>query len=140
MSLGDRGFFSSQIPTIQTNGLRSPTSPTSPLYSPSDSSSLSVNYLPTKFGSGLVSRRRYGKALAGMRKQGGGREAFKADEPRMPGANDEDYDGVQGAWFGGGPNKPALRWTKFKWIMFAANILVRPLFIPLSIPSLTTDL
>lgn len=42
----------------------------------------------------------------------------------MPGANDEDYDGVQGAWFGNGPNKPALRWTKFKWIMFAANILL----------------
>ena len=125
------------IPTIQTTGLRSPTSPTSPLYSPSESSSLSVNYLPTKFGAGLVSRRRYG---AGIRKQGGGREAFKADEPRMPGANDEDYDGVQGAWFGNGPNKPALRWTKFKWIMFAANIIVRPPFIPLSIPSLNSGL
>lgn len=61
-----------------------------------------------------------------MLKQGGGREAFKANESRMPGANDEDYDGVQGAWFGQGSKKPTLRWTKFKWVMFAANIFVRP--------------
>ena len=59
-----------------------------------------------------------------MRKQGGGREAFKADESRMPGANDEDYDGVQDTWFRRSINKPGLRWTKFKWVMFGANVLV----------------
>lgn len=89
-----------------------------------DNSSLSVNYLPTKFGAGLVSRRRYGKEHAGIPKQGGGREAFRENEPRMPGANDEDYDGVQGAWFGPNEKKPALRWTRFKWVMFVANIFL----------------
>ena len=95
-----------------------------------------MNYLPTKFCASLVSRKRYGKGFSGVRKRGGGREAFKANESRMPGANDEDYDGVQGTWFGSGSKKPALRWTKFKWIMFVANILVRPLFIRFSVPPL----
>jgi len=45
----------------------------------------------------------------------------------MPGANDEDYDGVS-TWFGHGSKQPVLRWTKFKWVMFVANILVCILF------------
>ena len=100
-----------------------------PLLPSANSSSLSVNYLPTKFGAGLVSRRRYEKELSAMPKQAGGREAFKANEPRMPGTNDEDYDGVQGAWFGSGSKKPTLRWTRFKWVMFVANVFVRPLSV-----------
>ncbi|KAF9781868.1 hypothetical protein BJ322DRAFT_1101183 [Thelephora terrestris] len=89
-----------------------------------DSSSLSINYLPAKFGASLVSRRRYGKevSVSEMPKRGGGREAFRANEPRMPGAHDEDYDGAQGAWFGTDSKKPLLRWTRFKWIMFVANV------------------
>ena len=110
----------------------------SPLLTPADRSSLlSANYVPTKFGSGLVSRKRHEKELPEVHKQGGGREAFKADEARMPGANDEDYDGVQGTWFGHGPKKPALRWTKFKWIMFAANVIVRPSSIRFSVLALS---
>lgn len=142
MSMGSRGHSpitpNSAFP-LQTNSLRHSTPGGSPLLTPVDSSSLSVNYLPTKFGAGLVSRKRYGKSLSGMRKQGGGREAFKADESRMPGANDEDYDGVQGTWFGRGGKKPALRWTKFKWIMFFANIFVRTLFIPFSVSPLSAE-
>ena len=71
-----------------------------------------------------------------MRKQGGGREALKAKKSRMPGANDEDYDGVQGTRFGSSSKKPALRSTKFKWIIFVANILVRSHFIRFSVPPL----
>jgi hypothetical protein len=56
-------------------------------------------------------------------KRGGGVEAFRSGEARMPGANDEDYDGVSGGWFGGGGKTRGrrLRWTKFKWILFVAN-------------------
>jgi len=58
-------------------------------------------------------------------KRGGGVEAFRSGEARMPGEGDDDYDGV---WFGGkgsaaGPKKK-LRWNKFKWMLFLANILV----------------
>jgi hypothetical protein len=60
-------------------------------------------------------------------KLGGGVEAFKSGEARMPGEHDEDYDGVSGGWFGGrtgGHTKPKLRWNKFKWILFFANVLL----------------
>ena len=142
MSTGDRGHLHITPNTTshsQTTGFLYGTSGGSPLLSPADSSSLSVNYLPTKFGAGLVSRKRYGKDLSAPQKQGGGREAFKANESRMPGANDEDYDGVS-TWFGHGSKQPALRWTKFKWVMFVANILVRTLFRPLPAPPLTIAL
>jgi len=44
----------------------------------------------------------------------------------MPGETDEDYDGVSSGWFGGdvGKHKKPLRWNKFKWILFVANILL----------------
>lgn len=90
------------------------------------SPSLSVNYLPNKFGGQLVSRKRNPTGIAGVPKRGGGREAFRADEARMPGNGEEDYDGVQSTWFGDKhpTKKPVLRWTKFKWILFFANVLV----------------
>jgi hypothetical protein len=94
------------------------------------STSLSVNYLPTKFSRphspGVHARRGKNGGL----KTGGGREAFSMHESRMPGANDEDYDGVQtaGGWFGGKGHKPALRWNRFKWILFISNFLVRSQF------------
>ena len=102
----------------------------SPLISPVDkstSTSLSVNYLPAKFTSNLGKRKK-GKDAADllMPKQGGGRDAFKSNESRMPGAADEDYDGVASGWFGGkdgGRTRPG-RWTKFKWILFVANVVV----------------
>ncbi|OAX32223.1 hypothetical protein K503DRAFT_800900 [Rhizopogon vinicolor AM-OR11-026] len=94
--------------------------------------SLSVNYLPTKFSSGLLSatprRRKPGKANADhpmMPKRGGGREAFKSGEARMPAEGDEDYDGITGRWFGGkegGHTRPRMRWNKFKWALLIANL------------------
>ncbi|KAG1902738.1 uncharacterized protein F5891DRAFT_1186380 [Suillus fuscotomentosus] len=94
--------------------------------------SLSVNYLPNKFASGLLSptprRRRPGKANddhPAMHKRGGGREAFKSGEARMPAEGDEDYDGVTGGWFGGkegGHTRPHMHWNRFKWALFIANL------------------
>ncbi|KAI0299963.1 hypothetical protein BC826DRAFT_1090485 [Russula brevipes] len=89
--------------------------------------SLSVNYLPTKFSdavlyNGLKNR---GKTLPLVPKRGGGREAFRSGEARMPGEGDEDYDGIQGSLFGkeGGHTRPRLRWNRFKWTLFVANLL-----------------
>ena len=104
--------------------------------------SLSVNYLPSKFSTALmmpgVGRRRKGKGVDPMLpKRGGGREAFKSGEARMPGEADDDYDGVNSGWFGGkagGRTKPRMRWNRFKWILFVANVVVRPPPPPLSPP------
>lgn len=88
--------------------------------------SLSVNFLPSKF-SGPNSVGIYKRKGGSVRKQGGGREAFKRGEARMPGANDDDYDGVdvRKTWFGGpGAKRTRLRWNKFKWILFTTNFLV----------------
>jgi len=90
--------------------------------------SLSLNYIPTKFSGPLNSdvKRRNVHGI----KQGGGREAFKRRESRMPRGDDEDYDGVENVrqtWFGGPPGakkKKRLRWTSFKWILFCTNFLV----------------
>ncbi|KAG8935610.1 hypothetical protein FRC02_007321 [Tulasnella sp. 418] len=90
--------------------------------------SLSVNYLPAKFSrphSPGISYRKANKP--GNRKVGGGREAFAAGASRMPGANDEDYDGVQvDGWFqqGGKGKKGKLRWNRFKWILFITNLML----------------
>jgi hypothetical protein len=99
--------------------------------------SLSVNYLPSKFSNTLVSpggprRRKTIKDVSSfIPKRGGGVEAFKSGEARIPGQDDDDYDGVSGGWFGGkegGHTKPKLRWNKFKWTLFIANIFVS--FVP----------
>ncbi|PPQ95638.1 hypothetical protein CVT26_008667 [Gymnopilus dilepis] len=72
--------------------------------------SLSVNYIPTKFSSSILSggpRKRKGKGdEPSLPKRGGGVEAFKSNEARMP----------QG--------KQRLRWNRFKWILFGANTLL----------------
>ncbi|KAF8581691.1 hypothetical protein K439DRAFT_1353233 [Ramaria rubella] len=89
--------------------------------------SLTVNYLPTKFSrphSPGVHKRK-GKGGGGdpeVPKRGGGREAFKRGEARMPGVGDEDYDGVMPRE--GGKTKPRLRWNKFKWMLFLTNSLL----------------
>ncbi|KAG6907252.1 hypothetical protein DXG01_009705 [Tephrocybe rancida] len=95
--------------------------------------SLTVNYLPSKFshtpllpGASLSRKRKGGKAEMNVPKRGGGVEAFRSGEARMPGQGDDDYDGVQGRLFGkdGVGKKGRLRWNKFKWILFFANILL----------------
>ncbi|KAJ7265910.1 hypothetical protein B0H12DRAFT_1011194 [Mycena haematopus] len=90
--------------------------------------SLTVNYLPAKFPtmSSGPRKRRTGKGMDPFGpKFGGGVEAFRSGEARMPGVNDEDYDGVSGGWFGGkGTKGRKLRWTKFKWALFFANTLL----------------
>ena len=88
--------------------------------------SLSVNYLPSKFSSHVLSngmkRRKGGKGGdIPIPKRGGGREAFKANESRMPGDGDDDYDGVS---FGQHGRKGRLRWNRFKWVLFFANLVV----------------
>ena len=94
--------------------------------------SLSVNYLPSKFSNTIVTkRRRNGKGADYMMpKQGGGREAFKSNEARMPGEGEDDYDGVDVGLFGGkegGRSRPKGHWNRFKWCLFVANSIVRAL-------------
>ncbi|KAF8323897.1 hypothetical protein DL93DRAFT_2123598 [Clavulina sp. PMI_390] len=91
--------------------------------------SLSVNYLPTKFSrphSPGLHPRRGGKQSPNAAQnpiRGGGLAAFRSGQARMPGAQDEDYDGVAtSAWGGGKGHRP--RWNKFKWILLVVNILL----------------
>ncbi|KAI6131928.1 hypothetical protein EDD17DRAFT_1776567 [Pisolithus thermaeus] len=76
--------------------------------------SLSVNYLPSKFSSGIFSpgarRCKHGVDLS-IPKRGGGWET--------------SYDGVSGNRFGGkegGHTHPRMRWNKFKMELFVANV------------------
>lgn len=100
-------------------------------YSPStkekgdNRSSLSINYLPSKFSRPHSPGISYRKAntKGGLVKRGGGRDAFADGANRMPGQNDTDYEGVNvDDWFKG--KKPTLHWNRFKWFMFATNTLV----------------
>ncbi|KAG6807327.1 hypothetical protein H0H92_007983 [Tricholoma furcatifolium] len=105
--------------------------PRNPNRDTSDAVSLTVNYLPSKFshtllspGGSLTRKRKGGKGGIDplMPKHGGGVEAFRSGESRMPGDGDDDYDGVQ---FGKKPGgKKRLRWNKFKWILFFATIVL----------------
>lgn len=106
--------------------------------------SLTVNYLPTKFSTSMLAgggtrKRKNGKKMEPVEpkvpKRGGGVEAFRSGEARMPSEGDEEYDGT---WFGGNPKDPGptskkLRWNRFKWLLFLANtmacILIFILFI-----------
>lgn len=113
------------IPPFPTNASQSA------LLQLQSTASLSVNYLPTKFSdavlyNGLKNR---GKHFPLGPKRGGGREAFRSGEARMPGEGDEDHDGIQGSPFGkeGGRTRPRLRWNKFKWTIFFSNLLVSTL-------------
>ncbi|TFK36002.1 tetraspanin Tsp2 family [Crucibulum laeve] len=95
-----------------------------------NSAPLSVNYLPTKFSAALISpstfstRKRKNRGIdPKVPKRGGGVEAFRSGEARMPGQGDDDYDGVNSGIFGGGKGKK-LRWNGFKWTLFIANLLL----------------
>ena len=120
--------FASNV-SLATGSLRTG----SPYLGAQSSLSLSVNYLPTKFSdavlyNGLKNR---GKAFPLGPKRGGGREAFRSGEARMPGDGDEDYDGIQGSFFAkeGGRTKPRLKWNGFKWTLFLSNFLVSIFFL-----------
>ncbi|KAF8650223.1 hypothetical protein AX16_005338 [Volvariella volvacea WC 439] len=102
------------------------------LRSESSNVSLSVNYLPSKFSNNLLlhtgarQRKTGGSRLP---KQGGGVDAFKGGEGRIPGQDDEDDDDGLFASKENGNGEAAvsarkLKWNRFKWILLAANILV----------------
>ncbi|KAJ7244635.1 hypothetical protein B0H12DRAFT_805369 [Mycena haematopus] len=105
-------------PILQSHSLAPPVRPVSPSGS---THSHTLNYLPSKFSNILVSRRRgYEKeGVHGMVPRGGGVAAFRANAARMPGATDEDYDGVDLR-----RGHRTLRWTRFKVILFGANLLL----------------
>ncbi|KAJ7111775.1 hypothetical protein C8R44DRAFT_253144 [Mycena epipterygia] len=120
-------------PTPRHN-LEPPTAPFRATSPTGSTHSLTVNYLPSKFSNSLLARRRGGKgdAVSGMMPRGGGVEAFRSGATRIPGAGDEDYDGVdvrRGGIFGfftgaGGRGGRGLRWTRFKVILFIANTVL----------------
>ena len=127
-----------------SSGTASPTpvqtpNPEHKLMTESSSVSLSVNYLPTKFSSTMLNagarRRKNGAGKKGeqapMTKIGGGVEAFRSGEARMPGEGDEDYDGVnlKEGWFGT-KNGRRMSWNRFKWTLFFANICVKDFTFP----------
>ncbi|KAG6815515.1 hypothetical protein H0H93_009610 [Arthromyces matolae] len=90
--------------------------------------SLTVNYLPSKFSSTLLtpggsSTRKRKSGRAGdpdpiVPKQGGGVEAFRSGEARM--GDDEFDEGM----FGKNKGKKRLKWNRFKWVLFVANFLL----------------
>ncbi|KAG6896485.1 hypothetical protein C0992_007977 [Termitomyces sp. T32_za158] len=92
--------------------------------------SLSVNYLPSKFSTTLLSpggsatrKRKNGKGIENIvPKRGGGVDAFKSGESRMGGPGDDDYDGLLLGPFK--DQKKRLRWNGFKWTLFFANVLL----------------
>ncbi|KAG8965636.1 hypothetical protein FRC00_010189 [Tulasnella sp. 408] len=84
--------------------------------------SLSVGFLPNKFSRPLspgISYRKANKPGSGLVKRGGGTRAFGPGASRMPGENDEDYDGVDPGRKGG-----RLHWNRFKWILFTTNTIL----------------
>ncbi|KAH0580930.1 hypothetical protein H2248_012083 [Termitomyces sp. 'cryptogamus'] len=91
--------------------------------------SLTVNYLPSKFSSTLLtpggSATRKRKSTKGIEsivpKRGGGVDAFKSGESRMGVPGDDDYDNI---WTNQKDRKTRLRWNRFKWVLFFANILL----------------
>lgn len=114
-----------------------------------ETTSLSVNYLPSKFSRphspGLHPRRVSSNAKlkgnAANPIRGGGLAAFRSGEARMAGANDEDYDGVQtqGGWGVMGGKGHRLRWNRFKWILLFMNTLVWLFFLHRSTSRINPD-
>ncbi|KAJ7083779.1 hypothetical protein C8R44DRAFT_651868 [Mycena epipterygia] len=91
------------------------------------STSLSINYLPSKFSDALAAggprRRRRGKegvtepAMA----RGGGVDAFRKGEARMPEDRDDLHPSPERkGWFD--RSETGARWTRFKWVLFLFNV------------------
>ncbi|EIW87456.1 hypothetical protein CONPUDRAFT_44378 [Coniophora puteana RWD-64-598 SS2] len=121
------------FPQPSASGAHSFTDLNSNISHDGSSKNLASNYIPYKFSAfGSGPRRRKGGAKLllepDLPKQGGGRDAFRAGEARMPAEGDEDYDGVDGAVFWEGNTRRAtksrqrMRWNKFKWALFIANL------------------
>ncbi|KAJ6592196.1 tetraspanin Tsp2 family [Mycena vulgaris] len=91
------------------------------------STSLSVNYLPSKFSDALAvgsARRRrppkQGSAPAMAR--GGGVDAFRKGEARMPEDRDDLHpSAARKGWFD--RSETGSRWTRFKWVLFFFNLV-----------------
>ncbi|KIL71224.1 hypothetical protein M378DRAFT_65316 [Amanita muscaria Koide BX008] len=125
------------------NSFRTPLHLSPSTQSLGDSSSLTVNYLPRKFSSTILNpanpRRRKNTAFpksgapATFPKRGGGVDAFRSGESRIPDPSvngDDAYYGVDahspGAKtevFGGQRRAKKSKWNKFKWILFVSNLL-----------------
>ncbi|KAL6307834.1 hypothetical protein BKA93DRAFT_727107 [Sparassis latifolia] len=89
--------------------------------------SLSINYVPSRFSSAVLSggpkRRKnwkVGVEDVHLPKLGGGREAFRSNEPRMAAEGEDDDDVVP---LPGGRTRPRMRWNRFKWILFISNTI-----------------
>ena len=73
-----------------------------------------------------------------MPKMGGGVDAFRSGEARMGGPDDDDEDNSAAMEDGAGTGKDKkaigpgqLKWNKFKWALFFANLAVRPISFPI---------
>jgi hypothetical protein len=82
-----------------------------------------VNYVPSKFSPALLASstgpyRRKGRGRTDVPKLGGGIDAFRRGEARIGSSFDDDS--LMKTGYGGGQR--ILRWTKFKWALFLANI------------------
>ncbi|CAK5266913.1 unnamed protein product [Mycena citricolor] len=125
------GFTSSlQPPSAPFLSSSSPSSPgNSRPSSPAGSMvSLAHNYLPTKFSSHLLTRRRPkgSQRIPGLAR-GGGVDAFRAGASRIPGAGDEDdytSSASKSMFSGAGRGGKKVRWTRFKVILFIANLIL----------------
>ncbi|KAJ7039379.1 hypothetical protein C8F04DRAFT_1318892 [Mycena alexandri] len=88
--------------------------------SPDSAVSLQINYLPSKFSEPAVRQRKVGGKGTGTRttlKYGGGVDAFRAGEARIPRAHDQEYDGVDV-----GVRTGKAKWNRFKWILVCSNV------------------
>ncbi|KAJ7623650.1 hypothetical protein FB45DRAFT_980468 [Roridomyces roridus] len=92
------------------------------------STSLSVNYVPSKFSdvlsTGGGARRRRPKAIKQMDNpamaRGGGVDAFRRGEARMPEDRDDlNPSAARKGWMD--RSETGSRWTRFKWIIFVFN-------------------
>ncbi|KAJ7061653.1 hypothetical protein C8F01DRAFT_144066 [Mycena amicta] len=98
-------------------------------FTPGDraSTSLSLNYLPSKFSDVLAhggarrrKRVRDGEVKAPVLARGGGVDAFRRGEARMPDDRDDLRPVEQRkGWFD--RSDAASRWTRFKWVLFVFN-------------------
>ncbi|KAJ7062787.1 hypothetical protein C8F01DRAFT_104152 [Mycena amicta] len=77
--------------------------------------SLQINYVPSKFAAPAVRRRRGASRGLLTRKWGGGTDAFRAGEARIPRPNDDNYDGVDKGVVG------RAKWNRFKWVLVVSN-------------------